>query len=58
MSKCPLCTKENHCAIAQGEEPETCWCMKETIPQQLLEKASVATDQCICQKCVDDFNRK
>ncbi|WP_078379861.1 cysteine-rich CWC family protein [Sutcliffiella halmapala] len=54
MLKCPVCKEENNCAVAKKEEPTSCWCMKVTIPKELLEKASIK-DHCICEKCVEDY---
>ncbi|MBY6036681.1 cysteine-rich CWC family protein [Fictibacillus nanhaiensis] len=54
--KCPLCHAHNNCAIANGEKPETCWCMEIVIPKELSEKASQNQDCCLCKKCIDEHN--
>ncbi|MBH0170108.1 cysteine-rich CWC family protein [Fictibacillus sp. 18YEL24] len=58
MSECPLCKGDNFCAISNGKNPESCWCMKVQIPAQLLECAASDRETCICQTCVDEWNKK
>ncbi|MBN3554569.1 cysteine-rich CWC family protein [Fictibacillus nanhaiensis] len=53
MYECPLCKRDNACAISNGKNPESCWCMNVQIPSQLLECAS-NRETCICQTCVDE----
>ncbi|WP_212138805.1 cysteine-rich CWC family protein [Metabacillus litoralis] len=54
MKKCPLCQNDNQCTVSK--EPETCWCMTESFPKELLTSAS--KDSCICKKCVNDYKEK
>ncbi|WP_198766502.1 cysteine-rich CWC family protein [Fictibacillus halophilus] len=58
MSECPLCKGNNACSISDEKNPETCWCMKVQIPSQLLKAAASDRETCICQKCVNDWNKK
>jgi hypothetical protein len=53
---CPICTGVNNCALSNGEQPESCWCMTITIPSELLEK-SPDNSRCICEKCVNEYIR-
>ncbi|MFD2214135.1 cysteine-rich CWC family protein [Metabacillus endolithicus] len=55
MKKCPLCQNDNQCTVSK--EPETCWCMTESFPKELLTSA-LLKDSCICKKCVDDYKKK
>ncbi|WP_368736489.1 cysteine-rich CWC family protein [Endozoicomonas sp. ONNA1] len=56
--RCPLCQKENHCAISAGKPAKQCWCMKD------LKKPSVNTPavlmlipeadtSCYCEPCLE-----
>ncbi|SFM21312.1 cysteine-rich CWC family protein [Marinobacter zhejiangensis] len=53
---CPLCGKENHCAVSLGEPPEHCWCFAPDIQFTEAMKALVPADKrgrsCICADCV------
>ncbi|QPQ29191.1 cysteine-rich CWC family protein [Lysinibacillus sp. JNUCC 51] len=51
--RCPLCGQENHCGVVNGKKD--CWCMTESFPKEILEVAP--KDQCICQKCLDTYNK-
>lgn len=52
-STCPLCSKDNACAMARGEKQ--CWCFHEKIPQSLLDRvpAEAKNRSCICKNCVN-----
>jgi Cysteine-rich CWC len=54
---CPICNRDNKCAISNGEQFNSCWCMTITIPAELLEK-SPDKSRCICQKCVNEYIRR
>jgi Cysteine-rich CWC len=56
MKKCPLCQNDNQCAVSKDQQPETCWCMTEYFPKDLLTSVSLK-DSCICKKCVDDYEK-
>lgn len=51
---CPLCGRPNHCAIIQGKDPYTCWCMTARIPRELREQVPLELrgKACICQSCL------
>ncbi|MCX2977343.1 hypothetical protein EYC82_08245 [Halieaceae bacterium IMCC11814] len=51
-STCPLCGKDNQCAIAAGREPATCWCWSANLDPLARERAADTADQqCICAHC-------
>lgn len=54
---CPLCQANNKCGV---NDKEPCWCMKEKIPTELIEKVpSLARNKaCICQACVEKYHFK
>lgn len=51
--KCPICGKDNGCAFNTGQDPKSCWCMKTTIPKELLEGRDGSA--CICKSCVEAY---
>lgn len=57
---CPLCGQENHCVTAVGDEKNPCWCREANFPQDLLNRVppDARKKACICQQCVDAFNKK
>lgn len=59
-SLCPLCGEENHCHMATGKDPMSCWCTKRSIPEGLLlllpEEAKGLA--CICEACVRAYEEK
>ena len=52
-SRCPLCGEGNECALVEGRDGATCWCVADVFPTSLLEQVSnVARGQvCICEAC-------
>jgi hypothetical protein len=52
-TKCPLCGRPNECAVAAGQDAESCWCMTATMSPSAL--ASIPPDAqgkvCICARC-------
>lgn len=46
---CPQCGKVNHCAIAAGDNAQSCWCMQ--MPPVSGKKA-IAGNQCLCSDCL------
>ena len=56
-SKCPLCGKENHCALEieklTGEPQPLCWCVGQEFPKELLEKVPEQRMACICLHCLN-----
>jgi len=48
---CPVCREPNACAmVALGAEGvQTCWCVLESFPPELL--ASAEANACICARC-------
>jgi hypothetical protein len=51
--RCPLCGADNHCALAAGQAPQSCWCGQVRIDAQTL--AAIPADAvgrcCICPDC-------
>lgn len=56
MAKCPICGKENYCELERGEPIWACWCFGKEVPKELNEKHDTSKG-CICEDCVDEFNR-
>ena len=56
-SKCPLCGKENQCALEieklTGQSQPPCWCVGQEFPQELLEQVPVQRMACICLQCLN-----
>jgi hypothetical protein len=55
---CPLCGADNKCAAVGGEEARECWCMRVSIPAELLARVpeSLLGVSCICRDCVERYN--
>ncbi|MGB8330389.1 MAG: cysteine-rich CWC family protein [Polyangiales bacterium] len=51
--KCPLCGMSNECAVAEGQDADSCWCMTATMSAVAL--AAIPREAqgkvCICAKC-------
>lgn len=54
---CPLCGRDNGCAVSRGEDPARCWCMTARIPAALLERipAEHRGKTCVCLSCVEAY---
>jgi hypothetical protein len=52
-TKCPLCGGANQCAVAAGNDAESCWCMSVTISPNVLKAIPPAAQGriCICAGC-------
>lgn len=52
-TKCPLCGDANRCAVAAGQDAESCWCMSVTMnPDVLAAIPPKARGRvCICARC-------
>ena len=52
-TKCPLCDNPNDCAVAAGQDPESCWCMTAAMSPSALESipAEAQGKVCICARC-------
>ncbi|WP_370693291.1 cysteine-rich CWC family protein [Oceanobacter sp. 4_MG-2023] len=54
---CPLCARDNECAVANQRDAAQCWCMTATFPPQLLEQnRDSAGQRCICVQCLNAFD--
>lgn len=51
--RCPLCGKENHCGVVEGQK--TCWCMTEKFPEGIIKAISKEPKKCICQNCLHTY---
>jgi hypothetical protein len=53
--RCPLCSEENHCAIANGKgSPASCWCFTEPVPMEVVAQFQHLPPEervCVCQTC-------
>ncbi|WP_082096684.1 cysteine-rich CWC family protein [Paenibacillus wulumuqiensis] len=51
--QCPLCGRDNGCAITRQLPPESCWCMKVNIPMNVRTRIpeKQRNQACICQRC-------
>lgn len=58
--KCPICGKNNGCAVVAGTDPYKCWCMTNTVPKQLLTHIpkQLRNQSCICHDCIRNYNKK
>lgn len=52
---CPICGEPNNCAIANGLNPEECWCMKVNFPKEIFDKIpkDKKNKACVCKKCLE-----
>ncbi len=56
--ECPLCAKNNECAVVVGQKVSDCWCH-----QQCFSKSSRPsllannTHQCVCQSCLKQMSK-
>jgi hypothetical protein len=55
-SICPLCQQYNRCDVVSALG---CWCMKTTIPQELIARVPVVVKNksCICNACIEAFHQ-
>ncbi|AVK95390.1 cysteine-rich CWC family protein [Lysinibacillus sphaericus] len=51
--RCPICGKENHCGVVEGQK--TCWCMTEKFPEGIIKAISEEPKKCICQNCLHTY---
>lgn len=51
---CPICGKENNCALVKGKPHSECWCNTTKVPKSLLDKVPEEQKKlsCICKECV------
>ncbi|HEX7261830.1 MAG TPA: cysteine-rich CWC family protein, partial [Luteolibacter sp.] len=49
---CPNCGKPNLCGMDAAVE---CWCVREMVPQALIELLPERGKSCICIHCMRDF---
>ncbi|MEM9255991.1 MAG: cysteine-rich CWC family protein [Pseudomonadota bacterium] len=54
QSQCPLCGKNNACAMAEGSEANECWCFTARISERLLATLpeSARGRSCVCRSCI------
>ncbi len=58
--KCPICGKNNGCAMVAGTDPYACWCMTTSVPKGLLNHIpeEFRNKSCICKECTSNYNKK
>ncbi len=53
MSQCVSCGQEFHCAMADGERDQPCWCTTlPVIPGEALAAAGGDGSACFCPACL------
>ena len=59
-TKCPLCGEVNQCAIAAGQDAESCWCMSVTMSPDVLKAIppEARNRVCICAECARKENHE
>jgi len=52
--RCPLCGKQNACAVELGLTADACWCVAQTFPASLLERVPepLRNVACVCRECI------
>ncbi|AFU99096.1 cysteine-rich CWC family protein [Simiduia agarivorans] len=51
-SLCPLCQRDNHCALARGHAPDSCWCMHTAVDATQQSRAqAIDPARCVCPYC-------
>lgn len=58
--KCPICGQDNHCAVVNGKDPISCWCMTTEVPDALLKTVPEESkgQSCICRSCIEKFQQE
>jgi len=50
---CPLCQRQNVCAVIEGKDLKDCWCNHTTFPpKNVVEEGALEQKACICQSCI------
>lgn len=58
MSNCVTCRKEFHCAMADGDNGQPCWCTTlPVIPADALAQAGGDGRACFCPECLQAIAR-
>ena len=60
-SRCVICGGPNDCALArragnrEADAGEPCWCVAETFPADLLDRANARDggESCVCRRCLE-----
>jgi hypothetical protein len=52
-ARCPLCGKDNQCALARGCANTPCWCADVVISDEVLRRIpeSARGKACLCREC-------
>lgn len=58
--KCPICGKNNGCAMVAGTDPYACWCMTTSVPKGLLNQIpeEFKKKSCVCKACTINYSKK
>jgi hypothetical protein len=54
MSRCSQCDADFVCGMADGSDPESCWCMALPVapPDRLLRDSGRRMQNCLCPDCL------
>ncbi|WP_298776663.1 cysteine-rich CWC family protein [uncultured Shewanella sp.] len=56
--ECPLCARNNECAVVSGQKVSDCWCHQQSFPiQSGFSHLGINDHQCLCQSCVKQMNK-
>jgi hypothetical protein len=61
MSRCAKCGAAFSCAVADGAQDETCWCMQlPPLPADTFDAISKASEsaRCLCHSCMAALTRQ
>ncbi|MCL1046724.1 cysteine-rich CWC family protein [Shewanella electrodiphila] len=50
---CPVCLKENHCAVSAGLAIDQCWCLVQSAEKKIDSTvlSTLSGKACVCQAC-------
>ncbi|GIU50021.1 MULTISPECIES: cysteine-rich CWC family protein [Shewanella] len=50
---CPICFKQNQCAVTAGLSIESCWCLTQSAEKKVDPKllSDLSGKACVCQDC-------
>ncbi|BAJ03707.1 cysteine-rich CWC family protein [Shewanella violacea] len=58
-STCPLCQRQNACAVIQAKSISECWCSQVTFPaKEKLRQELLNLTSCICQACIEKLKQE
>ncbi|WP_309863841.1 cysteine-rich CWC family protein [Desmospora profundinema] len=56
-SNCPICGLDNDCGNLSGKPRGTCWCSRESFPDEIFDlvPSHQMNQSCICRDCLSAF---